>query len=166
MLPNRLAEFAYQDGSDSTTLTLGLVYTIDEDEGWTFTVTRDAGDIKLSADFGISGNGEDLQVRHRSSYFRVWLTNYVEGTFSTCGLCGIYDGDRSNDLHIYDNIYGDYDYLSLSWRNSHTFADTWCNPTIAALSTVGDYNCNVTTDDINEPSDDCLELQKHIRPNI
>ena len=81
----------------------------------------------------------------------------LERSLGVCGLCGTFDGDRTNDLHMYNDIDQSYDYLwPVSWRNSHEFADTWCNNDIAALSIYGDYNCSGNTDDLDPPSDDCL----------
>ena len=63
--------------------------------------------------------GYDLKIKYRYEFLQVWVSSCLKGELSMCGLCGIYDGDNSNDLHMYDDISGEYVYLSNTWDNGN-----------------------------------------------
>ena len=154
------------NGNTTGSISKNVVYNIDSSEGWYFVVSESNSDVVLKVSFGLSENDYDIKVKFRRYYFQVWVTSCLKGEFSMCGLCGIYDNDKSNDLHIYSSISNEYSYFSeINWFNSHLFGDSWCNEEISLISPVEPKTCSNVTD-IEEPSDLCLNVTNNYCSNV
>ena len=151
MGPNLFAQFEYPVDLLGTDIIRKHTYYINNnsnsEQSWTFTVSEGGNDIQLRAKFyeSTTGHAPEIKVKYRWASMQIWISKCFVG--QSCGLCGMWDIDPNNDLHVYNSSNDNYYYLNPNWDNYHVFGDSWCNSEISLLHTSGgDQYC---TDDTN-----------------
>ena len=149
-------------------------YTIDDTEGYAFTVYDESHEMVLEAayrdsDFELFDLRIEIAADYtddgHGSYSYIYLSSCYEER--TCGLCGVWDGDTDNDFtYVTDASYNTDSYdtddvsdisqmSSEAWRRTHNFADEWLDSEIASAAGQDSNVC--PSDSISPPDEDCID---------
>ena len=149
--PNFLAQFEYPESIQGQSISLSTTYTFDQSHEWSFIVRTNRNDIQLIANFyqteqqQVTNIPFVLNVKYRWPVLQIKMSecflSQSQSSDPICGLCGRWDDDATNDLHIYDSASDSYTILwDQTWENYHKFGNSWCNNGISKLETSGGDN--------------------------
>ena len=106
--PHLFAQFEYPLSLNGIDVNRTQIYYINSnnyttDNSWSFTVVESGNDIQFRGKFyeKTTGHSPEIKIKYRWASMQIWISKCFLG--QNCGLCGMWDINPNNDLHIYNN---------------------------------------------------------------